>query len=227
MNTVKIESINRKEALRYLAFKGDEPDENLQRLMDECEKKLTAAAKGRYTYRIFDIAENSGEKVVLSGCTLEMTGRDICAHLAGCEKAALLCATVGADVDTLIRREQVEDMASAVITDAMAGCAIEQVCDKAEEAIRESCPQMFMTWRFSAGYGDLPIELQRQFLDVTNAGRTIGVFANENNILTPKKSVTAVIGLSASPVEKKRSGCTVCKIRENCAYRKKGIRCYE
>lgn len=225
MNTVKIEPINRAEALRYLAAGGSTPDEYLSALMDSCEKKLLAAAKGKYIYRVFDIAENNGEKVVFGGCTLEMTGSDICTHLSGCEKAVLLCATIGSDVDVLIRREQVSDMASAVVIDAMAGCAIEQVCDKAEDDVRQSFPEMSMTWRFSPGYGDLPIACQKKFVEVVNAGRTIGLNVSESFIMIPRKSVTAVIGLSEEPIEKKRRGCAVCSMRDRCTYRKNGSRC--
>lgn len=225
MNTVKIEVINRSEALRYLAAGGSTPDENLTALMDICEEKLIAAAKGKYIYRVFDIAENSGERVVLNGCTLEMTGKDICSHLSGCEKAVLLCATIGSDVDVLIRREQVSNMAAAVVIDAMSGCAIEYICDKAEEDIRKSFPDMNMTWRFSPGYGDLPIDCQKKFVEVVNAGRTIGLNVNESFIMIPRKSVTAVIGLSAEPIEKKRRGCAVCSMRERCEFRKRGSRC--
>lgn len=227
MAGVSLKSINRRAVLRWLGYSGEDADEKVTALMDECEKKVLAAVNGRYTYRIFDIEENSGDRVTLKGCSLVLTGKSVSEHLKGCTKAALLCGTAGAETDRLIRMEQASDMASAVIADAMAGCAVEAVCDAAEEDIGRSCEGMFMTWRFSPGYGDLPIELQKQFLEVTNAGRAIGVFANENAILTPKKSVTAVIGFSAEKIENKRHSCTVCSIKENCTFRQKGIRCYE
>lgn len=226
MNRIKPENISRSDALRWLGVKGT-PDEKLTALMDSCEKKLLEAVNGRFVYRVFDIASDDGFKLKLDGCSLELTGRDVCEHLKGCEKAALLCATIGADADRLIRFEQAADMASAVVMDAMAGCAVEQVCDTAEKAVAESMPHMFMTWRFSPGYGDLPIELQSGFLDVLNAQRTIGVYTNESNILTPRKSVTAIIGLSSDEIEKKRAGCTVCRLKESCIFRQKGTRCYE
>lgn len=222
--TAEVTAINRQEALRYLSY-NDTPDEKTSALMDQCERKLLAAVKGKYTFRIYDIISNDREAVELEGCAMKMTGKDICAHLDGCEKAALLCATIGSDADTLIRREQISDMASAVITDSLASCAVEAVCNSAEEHIRRECPDMFMTWRFSPGYGDMPIALQRQFLEAVNAGRYIGVFANENSILTPKKSVTAVIGLSSKPIEKKRRGCAVCRLYKDCEFRKRGSRC--
>lgn len=226
MNNIKLEYIDKNEALRWLGVKG-EPDEKLAALMDECEKKLLEAVNGRFVYRVFDIAANYSDRIKLDGCSLVLTGKDVCEHLKDCEKAALMCATVGAETDRLVRYEQTADMASAVVMDAMAGCAVEQICDIAEKAIAEAMPKMFMTWRFSPGYGDLPIELQSRLLDAVNAQRTVGVNANENSILTPKKSVTAIIGLSSAEIEKKRTGCMICKLKESCAFRQKGIRCYE
>jgi hypothetical protein len=223
--TVDIPNIDRNEALRYLAYGGKVPDENLTAYMDKCEEELLKCTKGKFTFRVFDIKINDGEKVTLDGCTLVMAGKDICSHLEGCSKAVLMCATVGGDTDKLIRTMEVTDMASAVITDAMAGCAVEYVCNKAEEKIREEYPNMYMTWRFSPGYGDMPITLQNRFLDVTNASRTIGLFASENHILTPRKSVTAVIGLSDEKIEKKRQGCIVCRVKDKCELRKVGRRC--
>ncbi len=224
MTGIRLNSVNRKEVLRWLAFKG-EPEEKMCRLMDECEKSVLEAVNGRYVYRVFDIEENSGEWIKLKGCGFKLTGGDISRQLKGCTKAVLLCATAGAEADRLIRSEQVTDMAAAVIIDAMAGCAVEAICDIAEDEIKES--GMFMTWRFSAGYGDFPIEQQKQLLEAVNANRAIGVYAAESFVLTPKKSVTAVIGLSETPVEDKRHSCAVCNIREGCAFRQKGLRCYE
>lgn len=223
--TADITRIDRSEALRYLAYGGSSPDERILSFMDKCEKKLLKAVKGKFTFRCFDISDISDNRVILENCSLIMTGKDICSHLEGCAKAVLMCATIGNDVDRLLREEQVSDMAAAVITDAMASCAVEKVCDAAEDTIRNEYPNMFMTWRFSAGYGDLPINIQKQFLEVTNAGRAIGLFANESSILIPRKSVTAVIGLSDMPIEKKRRGCAVCNLRESCLFRKKGRRC--
>ena len=226
MNKIKLEYIDKNEALRWLGV-NDVPDEKLVQLMDECEKKLLETVNGRFVYRVFDISLNDGEKIKLDGCSLVLTGNDVCSHLKSCEKAALMCATVGTETDRLIRFEQAADMASAVVLDAMAGCAVEQVCDIAEKAIAESMPDMFMTWRFSPGYGDLPIELQGRLLEAVNAPRTAGVFTNENSILTPKKSVTAIIGLSSAEIEKKRAGCTICRLKESCTFRQKGLRCYD
>ena len=116
-------------------------------------------------------------------------------------------------------------MAKAVVLDALASVAVEQLCQKLEDQIGRDFTQYYKTWRFSPGYGDLPVTLQRDFLNVLDAPRKIGVCTNESSMLTPAKSVTAVVGLSREEIKKKRRSCTDCTLRERCAFRKAGERC--
>ena len=49
--------------------------------------------------------------------------------------------------------------------------------------------------RYSAGYGDFPIEMQFPICEALNSAKKIGVFVNESLLLSPSKSVTAIIGI--------------------------------
>ena len=69
---------------------------------------------------------------------------------------------------------------------------------------------------------DLPLDLQAGFLRALDAGRKLGITANESSLLIPCKSVTAVIGLSEKPQGAKIRGCGYCSLRETCEYRKEG-----
>ena len=221
---IKLESLDHTEALRYLGMQGKTPDAATARLLEDCEKELLAAAKPAYIYRCFESTHTPGG-MALANCGLLLTGKEIYSHLEGCEKAVLLCATISAGIDGLIRKAQVEDMAKAVVLDALASVAVEQLCQKLEEQIGCDFAQYYKTWRFSPGYGDLPVTLQRDFLNVLDAPRKIGVCTNESCMLTPAKSVTAVVGLSREEIKKKRRSCTDCTLRERCAFRKAGERC--
>ena len=50
-------------------------------------------------------------------------------------------------------------------------------------------------FRFSPGFGDLPLAVQPAFLAALDAPRRIGLAATAGNLLVPTKSVTAVVGL--------------------------------
>lgn len=221
---ISLTSINQSEALRYLNYGNNRPDEKIQAIIDRCEKKILETIKPRYIYKVFDISFMP-DGVHAIGSTLILKGNDIAQHLKGCEKAVLMCATLSADIDMLIRNAQIEDMTEAVIYDSLASVCIEQLCDSVENEIHERLPEYFHTWRYSPGYGDLPIDIQPQFVEVMNAGKRIGLCVTDTDMLTPKKSVTAVIGLSRNQINQKKRGCQTCSMRDKCQFRKKGERC--
>jgi 5-methyltetrahydrofolate--homocysteine methyltransferase len=211
---ITLEKLNRQEAVRYLGGAGIQLNYRMDRLMDECEKEVLKAANPKFLYIEKDLP-----------CEEITRGNDIVNHLDGCEKAILMCATLGAEIDKLIRISQISDMAKAVVLDSFSSVAIEQVCSKVDELLAEKYDGMNMTFRFSPGYGDYPIELQKDFLRILDAPRKIGLTTNENYLLMPTKSVTAVLGLSKSPIERKKRGCAICNMRGKCQFRRNGEHC--
>lgn len=221
---IVISNLNRNEALRYMGQADLHCDDRLGAVLDECEAKLLAAVRPRYRYRCFAV-KREDDGIHLDGTALVLPGKDICNHLKECERAVLMCATLSSDVDRIIRAAQLSDMLSALALDCLADTAVEQLCDKVEWKIKEDFPGYEMTWRYGVGYGDLPISLQREFLTVLNAAKEIGLNATESFILTPRKSVTAVIGLSKGKIPQARKGCAVCNLKGTCTYRQKGSHC--
>lgn len=211
---IKLEKLNRNEAVRYLGGSGISLNYRMDRLMDECEREILAKSSPKFLYIEKDLP-----------CEELMQGEDIKNHLDGCEKAIVMCATLGAEIDRLIRINQISDMAKAVVLDSFASVAIEQVCSKVDELIAEKYERYFQTFRFSPGYGDYPIELQKSVLSMLDAPRKIGLATNENSLLTPTKSVTAVMGLSKTPIDRKKRGCAVCNMRDRCKFRRNGEHC--
>ena len=211
---IELEKLNRNEAVRYLGGAGIRLNYRLDVLMDECEKAVLEKASPKYLYVEKDLP-----------CPQIMGGKDIESHLNGCEKAIVMCATVGSEVDKLIRISQISDMARAVVMDSLASVAVEQVCNAFDKIIAEKYSDYNMTFRFSPGYGDYPIELQKIILQMLDAPKKIGLCTNDNFLLTPTKSVTAVLGLSKNPIERKKRGCAICSMRETCKFRRKGLHC--
>lgn len=211
---IELEKLNRNEAIRYLGGSGIQMNEQMKSLMDECEKMVLEKASPKYLYIELDLP-----------CDEIMGGNDIANHLDGCEKAILMCATLGTEIDKLIRISQISDMAKAVVLDSFSSVAVEQVCNKIDEIIAEKYDGYYMTFRFSPGYGDYPISLQQDFLRMLDAPRKIGLTTNENFLLMPTKSVTAVMGLSKNPIERKKRGCAICNMRGKCRFRKNGEHC--
>ena len=215
--------ISKSEAARYMGVKG-EPDEAVMELLDRAERLVREKVRPKYVYLETDVSFTD-EGVVLGAMSEPLTGEDIKRHLTGCNRAVMLAATLSQEADKLIRQAGVTNMAESLAIDCICSAAIEQVCDRAEQEIFAEHPAPYRTWRFSAGYGDLPITLQRSFLLALNAQRRIGLTATDSSLLIPSKSVTAIIGVSDDPVKKGAKGCAICSMKDNCEYRRTGRVC--
>ena len=223
---VTLSSINRAEVLRYLGYKGIGADETINSLIDECEAEVLKAAVPRYVYRVVDVTQVD-EGVRLEGTSVTLKGNSIKEHLKGCNKAALIAVTISDGIDRMLRVMQASDLARAVISDSMASPAIEQVCDKVEAVIKEELPEYNQTFRFGIGYGDLPLSQQGEFLKILNAPRLIGLNVGKTDMMTPTKSVTAVIGLTTGEVSSQKKGCMSCNLKGTCRFREAGGHCNE
>lgn len=211
------------EAVRYMGYR-QQPNENEMKMINECRDMLLREIKPAWVYRAFDM-EKCGEGIRLLGTQIILTGEDIKRQLDGCERCVLLCATVSVKADELIRRRESEDIALGFMTDCLASAAVESVCNAAEDELASRLEGKYLTWRFSPGYGDLPLEIQPQIINVLNAEKRAGVSCTDSLLLLPRKSVTAIIGISDKPIEKGRRGCAVCSMAKTCQFRKRGTHC--
>ena len=217
--------VDHRQALRGLGYGDREPDGGTLALLERCEGELLAAARPRWRCRVLDVLDRGAEGVRLEG-GLTLPGADIARHLAGCGRAAVFCVTLSAGVDALLRRTQAEDMARAVVLDSCASAAVEQMCDLAEARIREAFPGCWFPYRYSPGYGDLPVTLQSPLLALLDAPRAIGLCAAQSQMLTPRKSVTAILGIAKGRVERgERDGCGRCFLNGRCTYQLRGKTC--
>ena len=215
--------ISKSEAARYMGVKG-EPDEAVTELLDRAERLVREKVRPKYVY-LETYVRFTDEGVVLGAMSEPLTGEDIKRHLKGCDRAVMLAATLSQEADKLIRQAAVTNMAESLAIDCICSAAIEQVCDRAEEEIFAEHPAPYRTWRFSAGYGDLPITLQKGFILALNAQRRIGLTVTDSSLLIPSKSVTAIIGVSDTPVERGGKGCAICSMRDSCEFRRTGRVC--
>ena len=135
-----------------------------------------------------------------------------------------MAVTLGAGIDGLLRREQVRDMASAVVIDCGASLYIEEACDIFAEVIRTETG-LFTTSRFSPGYGDYPLYCQEDVLRYVDGQRKIGINITDDYLMVPRKSVTAVVGLADHPVAGRLATCGECVLKDKCTLRKEGKYC--
>lgn len=141
----------------------------------------------------------SSENGIVDLGFVKTESRDLCKNLDGCKEAFVFAVTLGHGVDRLLSRLSLLSPAEFFVCDAVSSAFAESVCDAAEEIIRKDkkCKP-----RFSPGYGDSHLSLQKDVLAALNAQKLLGITLTDSNLMTPQKSITAVMG--AEPAQQPR-----------------------
>ena len=208
-----------REVLHFLGWRGTPVDAPLlAQIRDLCDLAVREV-RPRMAERRFPLAPDGS----LAGTSMTPKGNDVRAMLAPCREAVLLAATLGAESERLLLRMQAKDAAQALLLDAVLSAAIEAVLDAREEALRGELAVQgrYLTDRFSPGYGDMPLAQTREICEVLGAQRAIGLTVSAGGVMIPRKSVTAILGISDVPVARRPAGCEGCAARETCALRRR------
>lgn len=217
----RLTELNKNEILLYLGYRGQEIDSALDEQIDKAIITVCQAARPALTERRFPIINGQ-----IEGLPLE--GRDIAGLLKDCHEAIVFAATLGSDVERLLMRYEVLNMSDALIMDACASTAIENVCNNYEADLSSyaKAEGLYLTDRFSPGYGDLPIACQSALCSALDTGRRIGLTVTKSSLMVPRKSVTAIIGLADREQEHRGTGCESCSMFRTCSYRKQHRYCH-
>ena len=210
------------EILRYLRVRGEAGD--LRAEVERMAAELAETVPPRWVYRAFPL-EHGADGVALVGSGVTLSGALAEKMLCSCDAAVLLCCTLGMAFERRVRSLERRDMGKAVILDACGSAWVESGCDMAGSELAERFRPRYLTDRFSPGYGDLPLSLQPAVLAALDAERRLGIHLSDSFLMTPSKSVTAVVGVSDQPQPARVRGCGFCAMRESCEYRKGGTTC--
>ncbi len=125
---------------------------------------------------------------------IAVRSRDLAAHLAGCRRAILFAATAGAMIDREIQKQTRLSPSRAYEAQMEGTRVIERFCDALCEQFAKEQKSKLRT-RFSPGYGDLSLEVQREVFRVLEPAKHIGLCLNDSCVMSPSKSVTAFVGV--------------------------------
>ena len=219
----RLEALDLDEVLRYMGVPPEKAPEETRALAEGCGRELCRTIQPRWRSREVSVTLRE-EGVELEGCLL-LPGRDLRRHLEGCGRAVVMAVTLSAQADALIRRWESRDMARALALDCCATAAVEALCDRLEEELQGRYPGCSFPYRYSPGYGDLPLSVQPGLLRLLDAPRRMGLCATERYLLTPRKSVTAILGVAAGEIRQEKRSCLSCLAQAGCQYRKSGGHC--
>ncbi len=196
-----------KEAVRYLGYGTHAVDDKTLALVGEMFRELDQTVRRRIVYRIFELESDGDDKVRIG--QLDIASRNLAKNMRGCAQAAMLGATLGIEADMLMKRYSVTDISKAVVAQACAAAMLEEYLDDWQEELREQ--------KREEGYFD--IHHQEDMLRMLDSARKIGLTMTDAHMLSPSKSVTAVIGMSREDIACHRVGCEACG-KTDCMYRR-------
>ena len=213
------EEIKQSEVLRYLGYRGQKADEAITEQIRECIHEMLRVIQPRFVYRRFPITFVEEDTMEAGGLVLK--SRNLSTNLRGCREVIYFAATLGSGVDRLMTRFGRLNITKAAILQAVGAAAMEAYCDQCQRSLEEElqAEHLFLRPRFSPGYGDFDICYQEPVVRMLNCAKTIGLTLTDSFMMTPTKSVTAVIGISTQKDRCPISGCEVCT-KKDCEYRR-------
>ena len=148
-----------------------------------------------FSYRVgYILLPFSASGDVCDFSLFSLVSADLATHLKGCKKALLFAATVGSNIDRAMEKAALLSPTRAVLLQGIGAERVEALCDAFCNEIKAE-NNWQLTERFSAGYGDLPLETQSVIFSVLSCDKYLGMGLSEHFLLSPSKSVTAFAGI--------------------------------
>lgn len=193
-------------------------DGELNKTFQEVKGEIEGVFAYKACYRRMNLSWEKGEPCL----PFTVKSMALSRLLENCNEIIIFSATVGLEIDRYIAKQQRISPVKALLANAYGAERIENLCDTFCEDIKNtlSGEGLFITRRFSPGYGDLPLETQREMFALLDCNRKIGVSLNESLLMSPSKSVTAIIGIKQGKCENvSEHKCADCN-KADCIFRK-------
>ena len=178
--------VNYKEILRYATAKEDARlnaliESSMQQVKDLITYSVVCVEK---TFTIIDNVVDFGSFKVFS--------KSLAKYLTGAKSAIMFVATIGTEIDRLIIKYSKLEPSRALVMQAIGTERLESLANLFMKELKDNGYNL--SPRFSPAFGDVPIELQKEFFRLLKPER-IGVTLNESLLMSPSKSITAFIAV--------------------------------
>lgn len=170
------------------------PDSESEKLISECIGELQSKLSYKLCYTVLPLSIDKADIIFPS---FKVKSESLAKNLDSCKCVILFAATVGLETDRYIERYSSLSPVRSLIYGSVGSAQIEVLCDRFCADMEEEYGKhgLFLRPRFSAGYGDLPLEVQKDIFSLLDCHRKIGLTLNQSMLMSPSKSVSAFIGL--------------------------------
>ncbi|MBN1273779.1 MAG: hypothetical protein JXB26_16045 [Candidatus Aminicenantes bacterium] len=191
--------------------------QRIKKLMRKAENDIKRDAEPKALFRISWVERKNGSLLV-SNQTLK--SRKLVKLFSSCDRAAVFLLTLGKNVDRLIQKTMKKRSCYGYVLDAAASVAAESMASYLQKYVeRRLDEEESLTLRYSPGYCDWPLREQSKIFKIL-PNEQIGVSMSESYLMTPRKSISGIIGIC--PSDSLMDGgnvCLGCK-NTNCVFRR-------
>ena len=188
--------IELRDVLRYMQCDAQTQDETLLALAQNCLEEMHPILCCKACFKRYSITKSPDGLLNLGFVVTQ--SKTLTKYLEKAHEIILLAATVGVAVDRIIQKYSLLSPAHAVTAQAVGTAAVESWCDLlcTRFANEETEKNNHLLPRFSPGYGDFSLSVQTDVFRILDCNRKIGIALTDSLLMTPSKSVTAVIGIT-------------------------------
>ena len=187
VKTYQSPTLNEKEILRYGGMKNSTPE--IAKILNDCLAEIDGKLNYSVCYLKTPITVNDD----IDFKHFKVQSKDLIKNLSGYNNAIVFVATVGIEIDRLIKKYSVISPVKALLFQAIGAERIESLCNAFCEDLKGEYTKVAP--RFSCGYGDFSLDYQEEIFKVLNPKKHIGVSLLDSKLMLPTKSVTAVVGI--------------------------------
>ncbi|MBQ3416629.1 MAG: Vitamin B12 dependent methionine synthase activation subunit [Ruminococcus sp.] len=184
--------INRKEILRYARVKDEIPD--ISALLNECIEEARGVLVYRVGYAVLPVQRTDNEMIL---DVIHTSSNTVSKAISHCDEAVIFAATIGTEYDRLILRYSRLSPSKALLLQALGAERVESLCDAFCQQMNTELrlEEKSLRTRVSPGYGDISLTMQKEIFAILDCERKLGITLNNDLMMTPTKSVTAIAGI--------------------------------
>ncbi len=189
-------------------------DSYTESLIDECIEEVIDLSYFKVIYQCFHLSHHP---LKIKELDLVLNSKDLDFYFKDCDQCMVIVGTLGTEVDRRIKYYEYVNMAKAVVFDAVANAYIEECLDEYQSKL-----PFIHTYRFAPGYGDVPLELNKELYRYMDVFKHLGLSINKGGLFVPLKSILGICGIGITT----QKSCMSCMKIKDCVYRNEGRRCY-
>lgn len=182
-----------KRTISYLNFKGEVTEEQLK-LVQSAINEVKRFARPQFVFRFLKLLENNeGHLVVDASLNIGYDSLQKLFRAKNSNSVCILVSTLGPAIDKRVSQLADIDSGKMILFDACSNAYIEEETNRFQERLNLGEE----TFRFAPGYGDVPLEVEREIFDLMPEIKKIGIELDECNLMHPFKSMTGFIGFKS------------------------------